>query len=58
MASDPQGSQSLLQVCRNLSSLALLGQELTPEECILIADYVVNMADAEKLLGKHFPASG
>jgi hypothetical protein len=40
-----------------LLSPALLGQELTPEECILIADYVMNMADTEKSWGKYFRAS-
>ena len=47
--------QSFLEASEVLLSPALLQTELTSEECLLIADYVTNLADPETTLGKISP---
>jgi hypothetical protein len=49
--------QAFCDSSENLLSLALLASTLTPEECMLIADYVLNLADSESPWGKYFLTS-
>jgi hypothetical protein len=46
--------QAFCESSETLLSTALLESELTPEECILIADYVLNLADWGKPWGMYF----
>ena len=50
--------QAFCESSETLLSPALLESDLTPEECILIADYVMNLADSEKPWGKYILTSG
>jgi hypothetical protein len=46
--------QAFCESSETLLAPALPGAELTPEECILIADYVLNLADWGKPWGMYF----
>jgi len=50
--------EAFCKTAETLLSPALLSHELTPEECMLIADYVMNLADTEKPWGKYFTTPG
>jgi hypothetical protein len=43
--------QDFLEASETLLSPALLGSDLTPEECLLIADYVMHLVDSERPWG-------
>lgn len=43
-----QEVQNFLQASDALLSPAVLQSDLTPEECLLIADYVMNLSDSNK----------
>ncbi len=49
--------QSFLEASEVLLSPALLQTELTSEECLLIADYVTNLADPKRPWGKSLPSN-
>ena len=50
--------EAFCKSAETLLSPAVLGHELTPEECMLIADYVMNLANTENPWGKYFMAPG
>ena len=53
-----QEVQNFLQASDALLSPAVLQSELTPEECLLIADYVMNLSDSNKPWGKNLVSTG
>ena len=44
--------QDFLEASETLLSPALLGSGLTPEECLLIADYVMNLCNSDTPWGE------
>ncbi len=49
--------QNFFDASETLLSPAILGSDLTPEECLLIADYVMNLATSQTPWGEYLVTS-